>query len=355
LREVENRTPFAHFAFDKMGAGRRFFDVVLLKGTLALTPDRIVPAVDQLPIVLGDDLWDPDHAERSSLKHAGEVVLVKPTTDVIVTGKALAPGGTLRAGWTAGVEITSGAGTKLTYRAQAMGPRRWRHGEKGWTLSEPEPTAEVPIRYELAYGGAYQVKRGEGEPSWVVHPENPSGVGFFDEGALDTAREYPAPQWIPHEAPAPEMNRAIPLAGFGPVARPWRSRLQYAGTYDDDWKRRMAEDIAAGRPADYPADFDTRFFQCAPPGLVTPEHLIGDEVFTLTGLMPGAEPYTFQLPCVRMIAGMLDGKNEEHQEGMPLDTVQIDLDAGLVNLCWRLTLDQARDIRAALIRVARIT
>jgi hypothetical protein len=56
-----------------------------------------------------------------------------------------------------------------------------------------------------------------------------------------------------------------------------------------------------------------------------------------------------------MVAGMLDGKNEQHEEGMPLDTVQIDLDAGLVNLCWRLTLDQARDIRAALIRVARIT
>jgi hypothetical protein len=45
---------------------------------------------------------------------------------------------------------------------------------------------------------------------------------------------------------------------------------------------------------------------------------------------------------------LLDGKRDRSLKGLPLDTVHLDLDAATVSLCWRLTLDQALDIRAAL-------
>jgi hypothetical protein len=360
LQSVTNRTPFELFQCDKMGVGRRFFDTVVLKGTFALAPGELELAEEQQPIALADEPWDLANAERSSLKHAGEVLLTKPSTDVIVTGTARSPGGEPRKEWDCAVEVRRGGETKLAGRAHALGPRFWRHtSAKGWALTEPEPTLEVPIRYELAYGGAYVVppEEGEGapaEPTWVVHRPNPSGTGFFDERALDTAREYPAPQWQTRAHPVTSPNREAPLAGFGPVARPWASRLHYAGTYDEAWIKQTREEVAQGLPSDYAADFDPRFFQCAHPDLIAPSYLEGDEEIVLTGLMPGDGPYALQLPAVRVFAALVDGKKEAHPlKRLPLDTVHLDLDAATVSLCWRLTLDQARDIHAALLIAGR--
>jgi hypothetical protein len=61
-----------------------------------------------------------------------------------------------------------------------------------------------------------------------------------------------------------------------------------------------------------------------------------------------------ELPGVRVIAALLDGNEEQHREELRLDTVHIDLDAAIVRLCWRLTLDQARDIRAAALDIAEV-
>jgi hypothetical protein len=245
----------------------------------------------------------------------------------------------------------------LAYRAQVFGPRRFRHtAAKGWHATDPEPATEVPIRYELAYGGAHlEGGTGDAEPRWVVHRPNPSGIGFFDERAMDPAVEYPAPQWQPPAHPAPEPNREVPLTGFGPVARPWTSRLKYAGTYDADWLQKTRAEVAAGLPSDYAKDFDPRFFQCAHPELITRRYLEGDEEIVLTGLMPDEGPFTVQLPSVRILAALLDGKETVHRERLPLDTVHLDLDAATVTLCWRLTLDQARDVWAAMLDVTEAT
>jgi hypothetical protein len=363
LRSVENETPFALFQCDKMGVGRKFYDTVVLKGTFNLVQGSLTLGEEQADIALVDEPWDPTAAERSSLKHAGEALLLKPSTDVIVTGTARAPGGAARQDWDAAIEVRRGGETRLAYSAQALGPRRWRHtAAKGWVLTDPEPTLEVPIRYELAYGGAYQAppsQQAEGqaaaEPAWVVYAPNPSGTGFFDERALDTAVEYLAPLWQPRAHPVTGFNREVPLTGFGPVARPWTSRLQYAGTYDEAWERATRDDVAQGLPSDYARDFDPRFFQCAHPSLITPSHLAGDEEIVLTGLMPGEAPFRLQLPGAQVVAALFDGKEGSHRDALPLDTVHVDLDAAKVSLCWRLTLDQGWDIRTAVFVLRGVT
>lgn len=359
LQAAQNRTPFVLFQCSKMGVGRQFFDTVVVKGTFALAPGKLAPAEKQEEIAFADEPWEPDNAERSSLKHAGELLLTKPSTDVIVTGTARAPSGAPLREWDAALDVRRGTETLLAYRAQALGPRAWRHtAAKGWALTEPEPTLEVPIRYELAYGGAYPAKQTEGEPepepAWVWHEPNPSGTGFFDEGAMDTAVAYRAPQWQPRAHPVTAFNREVPLTGFGPVARPWSSRLKYAGTYDEAWIQKTREEVAQGLPSDYAPDFDPRFFQCAHPALITPHYLVGDEAIVLTGLMPGPGPFTLELPGVAILAVMVDGKRDGYREALYLDTVHLDLDAATVSLCWRLTLNQAWDIRAAAFHVAEI-
>lgn len=350
LEELHNRTPLVLFQCDKMGVGRRFFDTVVAKGTFTLAPGRLELAEEQEEVALADEPWDGAAPERSSLRHAGEALLFKPSTDVLVTGAVRA--GAPRPVWDVGVTVRRAGATVLDRKFQVTGPRAWRRRDGQWTLTDPEPTSAVPIRYELAYGGAYPdlaVPPDGGVPRWVVHRPNPSGTGFVDEGALPPDAEVRAPQWQDPAHPLTTPNQEVPLAGLGPVARPWTSRLRWAGTYDDAWLRRTREEVARGLPADYAADFDPRFFQCAHPDLVAAEYMHGDEEVALAGMVPGAEPLVVRLPCRRVEARVLDGRGEIHRERMPLDTVHIDLDRSVVHLCWRLTLDQARDVRAALV------
>ena len=41
------------------------------------------------------------------------------------------------------------------------------------------------------------------------------------------------------------------------------------------------------------------------------------------------------------------------ERALPLDTVHVDLDAATMSLCWRLSLDAALDIQAAMIFARR--
>lgn len=365
LQTVANNTGLRHFQCDKMGARRSFHDIVIVKVTVTLSTDPVV-AEEQAPILLADEPWDPDLTELSSLKHAGDAVLTKLHTDVIVTGTARAPGGQPVPEWEAAVEVVRGSNTVLVSRAQVLGPRRWRHIDaKGWVLTDPEPTLEVPIRYELAYGGAYPADEpaaGAPEPDpdapppakWVVHPPNPSGTGFFDERAMDPAREYRAPQWQHRDHPVTMFNREVPLCGFGPVSRIWSSRLKLAGTYDTAWVKKTRAEAKEGLPVDYAPDFDYRFFQCAHPELIAKGYLEGDERILLRGLGPDGELRVAQLPGVSILATLVFGNGGGAVERLALDTVHVDVEKGTVDLSWRIALDHDRDVRAATLTLVNV-
>jgi len=352
LELVKNLTPFAHFQCQKMGPGRRFFDTLVVKGSFRLAADVVPVAEEQAPIVFADRYFGPD-AARSSVTLAGDVLLAKPGTDVLVTGAARAPGGKHATEWDCAVVVRGKTGTLLRHALRVTGPRSWIfRALRGWTLTDPLPAASVPIRYELAYGGAYMDPRSDpARPKWIVHGPNPCGTGFFDEAALDRGRPVPGPQWQLHGQPVTAMNREVQLAGLGPVARHWSSRSRYAGTCDAEWERQAAEDIAAGLPPDYPGDLDLRFFQCAHPALCTKEPLAGDEHIGLSGLTGDASDTVFRLPGITLPARVLSGSGDWHDRRMTLDTVHVDLDARAVHLTHRLTLDPEHDMRAAVIDI----
>jgi hypothetical protein len=344
LTQVRNLTPFAGFPCCKMGPGRVFFDTVVIKGTFDLVPGRLALSAAQAPVLAADEPFDPDAGSRSSLRRAGEVLAYKPGADVLVTGTAKAPGGVPAPAWDTSVTVTGKRGTILRHALQAVGPRAWQHRTvRGWALSDPEPAAEAPIRYELGYGGAYRDREG----AWRMHEPNPSGTGFFDPGALDRDRSYPAPRWQSRAHPVTAMSAPVPLAGYGPVPRPWASRLRYAGTYDEAWERKAREDAGAGLPIDYPADFDSRFFQCAPPELAASEPLAGDEAIALAGLVAGDPRFEARLPGIAVKARLFTGSGPWVEQAVPLDTVHVDLDAAAVHLCWRLSLDHRLGVKAA--------
>ncbi len=345
LRRVENTTPFAHFVGDKMGPSRRFFDVVVVRGTFVLAPGRLTRAEEQAPVVLADEVWDSEDAARSSLKQAGDLHLAKPGADVCVTGTARAPDGQARPRWDVAVAVHGAWQALASHTLVACGPRAWHYVRGDWLLAEPRPTAEVPIRYELAYGGAFRDPHQE----WTIHKPNPSGRGFADASTADRRAPLPAPQWELPSRPVRRLGEAVPVAGLGPLARFWSARAQYAGTYDDLWRAKASASHAAGAPIDYPPDFDARFFHTAPPELRASRPLRGDERIGLVGLVAGHPRFTTQLPGVEVVASLFVSGGTWVEQAMSLDTVHIDLDAARVALVWRLVLDRARGVTGAVI------
>lgn len=341
LERVVDLTGFRELHYQKMGRDRRFFDVVSIKGTFDLVEGRLVRAEEQAPIRLADEWRDPTAPARSDLAAAGDVLLYKPRTDVILSGHAHAPNGDMARSWYATVVVRSGGEDVVTASFTVTGPRWLRHAAlRGWGVSDPEPTLRVPIEYRLAFGGGYPVldASSPGGARWEWYRANPSGVGVYDYARLDRHSQHPAPQWYPLLEETSRPLEPTQLAGLGPVSRTWASRMRWAGTYDGEWRSAARADAAAGRPLDYPADFDVRFFNAANERLTAPRFLRGDESIALAGLDPSGAPLGFDLP------GLVVSARVETREGMTwteldLDTVEIDVDRRRVMLGWRLTLD----------------
>lgn len=351
LEHVDNQTPFPHTAFYKMGPGRRFHDVVVVRGTFDLLEGHVIPSSTQSLPILSDQWWDEENAERSSLKEVGDVLLYKPGTDVFVTGIAGSPNRQALERWTAGVLVANEHKVLMRYFLNLTGPRNWQYSLfKGWHLSEPVSTDTVPLRYELAYGGAYIDHKRTSEISlekWQTYKPNPSGSGHFDASVLDRDTQYPGPQFESPSNPIRGINTAYPLTGFGPVARFWSARARYAGTYDKVWRQQYENDRRCGIAPDFPNDFDLRFYHCAPEALISPSHLCGNERIALGGLIADSPQFSTCLPGIRFAAHILTySKGAAKKLPLPLDTVHIDLDALKVNLCWRLTLDPDMCVRA---------
>jgi hypothetical protein len=253
LRLLHNETPYEVFHADKMGPGRTYFDTVVAKGTYLLGEGMLKLAQKQFPIEFADRYWDPLCSERSSLVHAGELCLFKPSTDVIVTGTSHSPRAVQRARWPVGIRVQRRTEVLMDYSVEVTGPRWWRHTHDGWMVTDPEPALEVPIRYELAYGGAYRVDDSSASEEWQVYEPNPSGTGFCNERLMDPGIEYRAPQWQIRDQQNPRINTNMPLVGFGPIARSWESRIRHGGTYDAEWEQAAQSDAQSGLPIDYPS------------------------------------------------------------------------------------------------------
>jgi len=112
------------------------------------------------------------------------------------------------------------------------------------------------------------------------------------------------------------------------VAPAWRTRSQYAGTYDEAWQTTRAPHL--------PLDFDSRFFNVAAPGMVAPGYLLGGETVSIVGCTAGA-PLHFNLPRPDLqLEWLFDGK------AIPatpvLDTVLFETDLGRLQMVWRAAL-----------------
>jgi hypothetical protein len=389
LKEVNNLTGLPCFQFMDMGAGRKFFDVVVVKASFELQNGVAQLSQNQADVCFVDDMWGDalsgTNPEFASLKAVGDTVLFKPVTDIYVTGTVRSFQNKPQTSWHGVLCVRRGKEMLINKTLRFTGPRQWRHTSGNiWKLTTPVATTAVPLRYELAYGGHYldlkankttnKTTEQATEQTQETFAANPAGSGYF--GPTDSLfslsrpnnasplathqrdQSYTAPQidW-----PTDRINTNTDInfktyqpAGWGPIARWWRPRVERQGSYDAAWQQDFEQNTHGF--ADYPKDFDYSYFNSAPADQMVKGALNGalqgDEFIELVGVFRDKEAVSLQLPNWIIQADLFNPEGQKGtwlKDNMRLDTIHVDLDSQQLHATWRLTLRHEQNISHCII------
>ena len=317
---------------------------VLVKRTYDIRPRQSLTRRDSNPFVKIDAYYDDGDAESSTVKYEAELVALKPATDVVVIGKAHAPGGRPVRELDASVEVL---GRRKVIRV--IGDRRCIHRpDKPPAVTDPLPFTEMEIRYDRAYGGCDD----KSVSSLSFHyPRNHRGTGVVLKNLAETVEGLPLPnledpddlltaERLVLEDPERWNEQPFPQ-GFGWFQKTWYPRCSFAGamppfvTVDTPLREEALGlvpqgQIALSRQFKLPS-FDVRFNNGASPGLAF-SYLAGDETVLLTNLTPDGE-LRFNLPddTPRI---MLDIGLGERELTATLQTVCVRVEEHQLDLIW---------------------
>ncbi|WP_170135507.1 DUF2169 family type VI secretion system accessory protein [Nannocystis exedens] len=291
--------------------------VVVVKGTFC-ADDRgaLTLAEFQRSLVAADEHYgDP---ATTSVRHECDFALEKPATDVVVVGKAVAPGGR--------------PVKKLPVRLEVQGRVKelMIHGERRWTSAmgiragDAVPFAELPITFDRAFGG---MDDSDGPEQVIVETRNPVGIGFHPRRSARDIEGRPVPNVELLGCPVSSPRDRQEPAGIGCVGRAWQPRIGLAGTYDARWREERAPFL--------PADFDSRYFQCAPVDQQFPHFKGGEKICCVHMAARGAVLYTIPSWPVPVEFCFDDGSVV--RSGV-LDTVTLEPHLELATLVWRASM-----------------
>jgi hypothetical protein len=313
--EMVNTTPFIAERVVLQDRNARDLLVVIVKCTYSLKDNsRLIPGEDQVPIQMADEYYG--QPGESSVRSETDLVPKKIGTDLILKGHAYAPG---RRG--AQVDVSFGVGrTKQVVRV--FGNRKWKKG-----VGSPELFDRIPLKYEYAYGGV-----DASHPDQRFHERearNPVGRGFIAKQSGREVGDVLLPNIEdPRSLIKTSEDRPQP-AGFGWIGRYWKPRVDYAGTADAKWIETRAPLL--------PEDFNDRYFNGAPPGLIINGFLRGNEPVEVVNASPtGALRFSLpgDFPRVRVVT-----MTEKTSLDMKFDTLIVEPDEGRVVMVWRGSRD----------------
>ena len=309
-----NTSGFEALLYPTVNREGRETAVAIVRATFELNRGgHLEPADEQVPVRL-EDVYFADPGESSSLEES-DLAIYKPGTDVVVVGDAYAPGGQPTATVQVGVRVGG-----LHKSATVIGDRVFRpaFGVGPLAPSAPTPFTTIPLVWERTFGGTDPATANHERPRF--DPRNPVGCGF---GTPVVGQRLP--NVYPLQGSGSERIAPEPW-GFSPVGRSWLQRHRFAGTYDEIWR--------AERMPFLPVDFDYRFFQCAPSGLMGTQHLRGDEPVRIVNMSPEGE-LSFKLPGLVMGLYIRTDKQGAQRCLAALDTVVLEPARRRVALVWR--------------------
>jgi hypothetical protein len=300
--------------------------VVVVKGTFTIPKEgrELELADEQMPLIMADTF--SGEPGLSATVYESEFSLFKPYCDVLVNGSAWAPRD--RPSKRVRVGLRVGA---IDKQFDVVGDRTWEGGfPTGLRPGAPEPFKSMPVSYDRAYGGV-----DDSNPDKIVsYLPNIVGVGYHPSRPNRQIKGRPLPNTEEPGRPVRSVKGRYRPMSYGPLGRNFPPRPEYAGTYDEKWLER-------GFPF-LPADFDTRYFQSAPPDQQM-KHPRGGLGVELTNLTPNGRT-TFRLPSIEVPVELTDASFERHETQGSLDTIVIEPDVGRAMLVWRASRPLKRNM-----------
>jgi len=287
---------------------------LIVKGTFDLEhgrPARL--AEDQFEPT--DDAYAPEDQEQTgSPRYEGDFAPLKPRADLLLVGSCHVPGGAPAVACDVGFRVGHHGRT-----LRVFGDRFWKHP---WISSEVVSRGaftEMPLTYELAYGGPH-------------YPANPVGTGHRKVTNGTGLAVYPLPNVEDPAQPIRSYQDRVDPAGFGPLGRTWQLRRDKLGSYRGDYLEKRWPWFAA--------DCDLSYCNAAPPQMQVEGYLRGDEPLSFQHLHPRHPHYESRLPGLRVRAFVSittsDGVEPEFREvPLNLDTLWVDMEAERLVLVWR--------------------
>jgi len=274
------------------------------------------------PIFFTDQYYEDDPA--NSIRYASDMVPYKPNIDVVVIADAHAPAN--RAITSMNVSLRGGA---INKSLQVLGERHWIEGLLTTSASRPQKFAQVPLRYEYAFGGLDR-------HSSIPHPDNPHGCAYISKlfaGKKVAGNSLPRIFYADDEAYS--INKNTRVAGLGFLGASHRSRTAYLGTYDKHWQETRSPELAT--------DFNFAYYNSAPVDQQAPLGSFSGQSIELRGMSAAVAITTIQLPGNNLSLEI----GREIATPMLMDTVVIDIPRCLVYQVWRQHLPlQTPDITA---------
>jgi hypothetical protein len=321
MLEIRNKTPFSTLlvpSLDKQGYN---YAVIIIKGTFTIHQRgaALVVADEQLPPQQSDVFYG--EPGKSSVRYESDIAPVKHAVDIILNGHAYAPAGQPATSVDASLQIGS-----YKKPIKVIGDRVWQKHNFQWQQSSPQKFERMPLVYENAWGGVAQIEQDNANIAFCVY--NPIGKGFVGTKGQGLREGLALPN-IENPAQCIQYWDDCPLpVGFGFVGRNWQPRLQYAGTYDQQWKQ--------NRMPLLPLDFDERYYNGTHPDTVPLKTLAAGEEVIANNL--SASGYLkFTLPRYRFIAtAKIKGETTAYTPVM--DTLIIEPDELRVLITWRVAI-----------------
>jgi hypothetical protein len=313
--------------------GGRELLVVVVKGTFTLPRAGDAPALNdkQVALVMADvfrgepgktaPVFEADFAPR------------KQRCDVLLIGSAHAPGGQAVRRMRVRMKVGS-----IEKAADVVGDRVWRVGLAGITASSPEPFESMPLTYDRAFGGTDDVATHDEQHE--AYFANPVGRGWRKNLGTSQVEGTPLPNL---EVPGRDLrlptDEYTPIA-FGPVGRGWSHRIQYAGTYDQQWVDNVFPFL--------PDDFDERYHQAAPEDqqMSIPTGPVNVELNGVTS--DGFRAFT--LRYVKAPVTVFPKRGTREAWNALLDTIVLEPDAERLTLTWRVT----RPLQKSIFEISRV-